>query len=67
MHGVLHLAWVEDGPDTYRGQLSVYVRPRGRLGRLYLLAIQPFRHLVVYPALLRAYGRAWEGRADRRP
>lgn len=64
VHGVLHLGWAEAGEDRYRAQLGVYVKPRGRLGEAYLLAIAPFRHLVVYPALIRHVGRAWE-RANR--
>jgi hypothetical protein len=60
VHGVLHLAWVDAGGGRYRGQMRIYVKPRGLLGRLYLLAIQPFRHLVVYPALLRQIERRWK-------
>jgi hypothetical protein len=62
VHGVLHLAWVEQGDGRYRAQMGVYVKPRGRLGELYMLLIQPFRHLFVYPALMRHIGRAWESR-----
>lgn len=62
VHGVLHLAWVEQPDGRFRGQLAVYVKPRGRLGQAYLLLIAPFRHLIVYPALLRQIGRAWEAR-----
>ena len=63
VHGVLHLAWVGQGGGRYRAQMGVYVKPRGRLGETYMLLIQPFRHLIVYPALMRQIGRAWEGRA----
>ena len=59
MHGVLHLSWVPEGSGSYRGQLAVLVRPNGLLGTGYLAAIRPFRHLIVYPALIRATGRAW--------
>jgi hypothetical protein len=67
VHGVLHLAWVEQGNDLYRPQMGVYVKPRGRLGAAYLALIQPFRHLVVYPALMRQIGRAWSARASSPP
>lgn len=63
VHGVLHLGWVPDGAGAYRGQMAVLVKPNGRLGDLYLAAIAPFRHLVVYPQMLRALDRAWR-RAD---
>jgi hypothetical protein len=66
VHGVLHVAWVEQGGGRYRAQMGVYVKPRGRLGEAYMLLIQPFRHLVVYPALMRQIGRAWDARSSRR-
>lgn len=62
VHGVLHLGWVEQGSGRYRAQMGVYVKPRGLLGEAYLKLIAPFRHLIVYPALLRQIGRAWEAR-----
>jgi hypothetical protein len=62
VHGVLHLAWVEQSGGQYRAQMSVYVKPRGRLGEIYLMLIEPFRHLIVYPALMRQIGRAWDAR-----
>jgi hypothetical protein len=39
--------------------MAVYVKPRGRFGRPYMAFIAPFRHWVVYPALLRQIERAW--------
>jgi hypothetical protein len=62
VHGVLHLAWVEQAGGQYRAQLGVYVKPRGRLGEAYMMLIEPFRQLIVYPALMRQIGRAWDGR-----
>jgi Protein of unknown function (DUF2867) len=53
MHGVLHLGWVPDGEGRYRGQMAVLVKPNGLLGELYMAAIRPFRHLIVYPAMMR--------------
>jgi Protein of unknown function (DUF2867) len=62
VHGVLHLAWVDRGQGRYQGQLAVYVKPRGRGGQLYMTFISPFRHRIVYPALLRQIERAWQAR-----
>jgi Protein of unknown function (DUF2867) len=62
MHGVLHLGWVPEGSGGYRGQMAVYVRPNGLLGNAYMAAIKPFRHLVVYPQMLRAMERRWQER-----
>lgn len=60
MHGVLHLGAVGDGAGGIRVQLAVLVKPNGLLGEAYMLAIKPFRHLLVYPAMLREAGRLWE-------
>jgi hypothetical protein len=60
MHGVLHLGWVPDRSGGYRGQMAILVEPNGLLGNGYMAAIRPFRHLIVYPALLRQTGRAWQ-------
>jgi hypothetical protein len=62
VHGVAHLAWVDRGEGRHQGQMAVYVKPHGRLGRAYMGLIKPFRYLVVYPALLGQLGRAWERR-----
>ncbi|MDX6401016.1 MAG: hypothetical protein QOF27_1622, partial [Gaiellaceae bacterium] len=47
MHGVMHLGWVRDGTDGYRGEMAVYAKPNGLLGTVYMVAIRPFRHLIV--------------------
>jgi uncharacterized protein DUF2867 len=59
VHGILHVAWVRDG-DGYRGRLTVLVKPNGLFGKAYLAAIAPFRHRLVYPAMLRQIGEAWQ-------
>jgi Protein of unknown function (DUF2867) len=66
MHGVLHLGWVPDGTGGYRGQMAVLVKPNGLFGTTYMAAIKPFRHLIIYPALMRRIGRNWRERADER-
>lgn len=65
VHGVLQLTWVEQGNARYQAQLAVYVKARGILGQAYLRLIDPFRHLIVYPALTRQIGRAWEAHQRR--
>jgi hypothetical protein len=62
MHGVMHLAWVDQGEGHYQGQMAVYVKPRGPLGKGYMALIKPFRHWVVYPALMRQVERTWNRR-----
>lgn len=62
VHGVLHLAWVDQGEGRHEGQMAVYVKPRGPLGQGYMALIKPFRHLIVYPALMRQIERSWNAR-----
>ncbi len=62
VHGVVHFGWVERGEGRYQGEMAVYVKPRGTFGQGYMALIKPFRHLIVYPALLRQFGRAWDSR-----
>jgi hypothetical protein len=66
MHGVMHLAWVDLGAGRYQGQMAVYVKPRGRFGRGYMELIKPFRHWIVYPALMRQTERTWNAGGARR-
>jgi hypothetical protein len=62
VHGVAHLAWVDQGEGRYQGQMAVYVKPRGLFGEGYMALIKPFRYLIVYPALMRQFERAWNRR-----
>jgi len=63
MHGVMHLGWVPVGTGGYRGQMAVLVKPNGLFGSAYMAAIRPFRHLIVYPAMLREIEREWRAHA----
>ena len=63
MHGVMHMGWVPDGTGGYRGEMAVLVKPNGMLGTSYMAAIRPFRHLIVYPAMMRQIEREWRARA----
>jgi hypothetical protein len=60
VHGILHLGWAGDQAGRYHGEMAVYVQPNGLLGTVYLATIRPFRHLIVYPAMLREIGKAWQ-------
>jgi Protein of unknown function (DUF2867) len=51
-----------DGTGGYRAQFAVLVKPNGVLGTAYMAAIRPFRHLIVYPPLMREIGREWRAR-----
>jgi hypothetical protein len=52
----LALARIASG---YRLYFAVYVLPVSWLTRPYLIAIEPFRRFIVYPAMLRRIRRAW--------
>ena len=67
VHGVMHIGWVPDEAGGYRGQMAVYVKPNGLLGTAYMAAIAPFRHLIVYPPMLRAMGRDWRAAGPAEP
>jgi hypothetical protein len=65
VHDVMHLAWVDHGEGHYHGQMAVYVKPRGLLGKAYMALIKPFRYWIVYPAMMREIERAWKRRVPR--
>ncbi|MGK5529770.1 DUF2867 domain-containing protein [Streptomyces sp. URMC 129] len=60
VHAVMHLAWVPDDTGGHRGQMAVLVKPNGLFGKVYMAAIAPFRHLVVYPPLMRRIAQTWQ-------
>jgi hypothetical protein len=66
VHGVMHLGWVPDGNGGYRGQMTVLVKPNGVLGSAYMAVIAPFRHFIVYPAMLGTIGQAWRAQSRGR-
>jgi hypothetical protein len=68
VHGVMHIGWVADGRGGYRGEMAVLVKPNGLLGAVYMVAIKPFRHLIVYPRMLQDIERDWHSlAAESRP
>jgi hypothetical protein len=67
VHGVMHIGWVSDERGGYRGQMAVLVKRNGLLGTAYMAAIAPFRHLIVYPPMMREMGREWRARMAADP
>ncbi|MEO9965817.1 MAG: DUF2867 domain-containing protein [Reichenbachiella sp.] len=59
VQAALHFGKVEtiNGSTVH---MTICVKPNGTFGQLYMLAIKPFRHWIVYPTLLKALGRAWK-------
>ena len=62
VHGLLHLGWDPGGEPGLL--VTVLTRTSGRVGAVYMRAIAPFRHLIVWPALTASWERAWR---DREP
>jgi hypothetical protein len=66
MHGVMHIGRVPDATGGFRTEMAVLVKPNGLLGTGYIAAIRPFRHLIVYPTMMRGIERELRPR-DRAP
>lgn len=59
VHALMHLGRVPISSTHWSPQLGVYVKPRGRLGNYYMSLISPFRHYIVYPAMMRLAKQGW--------
>ena len=58
VHAFLALA-LTPSPEGYILYLAIYVKPVSRLTTLYMALIDPFRRLLVYPALGRHAQQRW--------
>jgi Protein of unknown function (DUF2867) len=58
VHGFLALA-LAPKIGGYTLYMAIYVKPVGRFTALYMAAIDPFRRLLVYPALTRHAQQCW--------
>ena len=58
----MHIGWVPDGTGRHRGQMALLLKPNGLFGTVYMAAIRPFRHLVVYPRTMQQIEREWRAR-----
>ena len=67
MHGVMHFGRVPDEDGGFSAQLAIIVKPNGLLGNAYMAAIKPFRHLIVYPPMMRDVGNAWAAELRQDP
>jgi hypothetical protein len=63
VHGFSVFALVE-GASGYRFYWGIYVRPVGRVTAWYMRLIDPFRRIVIYPAVLRHLRATWPRRQD---
>jgi Protein of unknown function (DUF2867) len=60
VHGIMHIGRVQDEAGGFHAEMAVLVKPNGLFGNAYMAAIRPFRHLIVYPAMLREGRDLWE-------
>ena len=58
VHAFLALA-LTPSPEGYTLYMGIYVKPMSRLTPFYMALIDPFRHLVVYPALGKHIQQRW--------
>ncbi|WP_456460000.1 DUF2867 domain-containing protein [Reichenbachiella sp.] len=58
VQAAIHLAKAVDG-QAVSARMAIYVKPNGLFGQVYMLVIKPFRHWIVYPALLKMLANQW--------
>lgn len=59
VHALLHFGWIEKDNGSYTATMGTYTKTRGIFGRSYLKAIEPFRHLIVYPTMINMIKTEW--------
>lgn len=60
VQAAIHLGKIQATKNKYLINMTVYVKPKGVFGYLYMLAIKPFRLLIVYPTLMKALKNQWD-------
>ena len=60
VHALMHFGWVHKSGNHYTVQLAVYEKSRGNFGEFYMKLIMPFRHVIVYPAMMDEVKKRWE-------
>ncbi len=64
VHAFLLFA-LEPAADGYTLYWGIYVKPVSRLTPFYMALIDPFRRLLIYPALVRRLEEAWRRKWER--
>jgi Protein of unknown function (DUF2867) len=59
VQAAVHFGKVPLANTKYAVHMTVYVKPKGTFGQLYMLAIKPFRLLIIYPTLLKTLQTQW--------
>jgi hypothetical protein len=58
VHAFLALA-LAPNPEGYMLHMAIYMKPVSRLTPLYMALIDPFRRLLVYPAIINHAQQRW--------
>ena len=66
VHSVMHIGWVPDGTAATAARWPCWSSPTAARAA-YMAAIKPFRHLIVYPALMRRIERDWRASSASGP
>jgi hypothetical protein len=64
IHALLHLSFVPADEGRKDVAMAVYIKSRGVLSDVYMAMIGPFRHWIVYPALIQQLKTQW-GRSEQ--
>lgn len=59
VHGLVHIGWIKVD-NFYTATLAVYSKPRGKMGKVYLKLIEPFRYHIIYPAIMKSIKEEWQ-------
>ncbi|MEP2024137.1 MAG: DUF2867 domain-containing protein [Reichenbachiella sp.] len=59
VQAAIHFGKIKTEID-FNVQMVIFVKPKGLFGQLYMLAIKPFRHWIVYPTLLKTVAQQWK-------
>jgi hypothetical protein len=60
VHVLMHFGWIQKSGNYFIPQLTVYAKPRGKWGEFYMKLIMPFRHVIVYPAMMEEVKKKWD-------
>ena len=60
VHGAIHFGRISCKKNIFTITMTVYVKPKEFLGRIYMLIIKPFRLFIVYPTMMRMVKSNWE-------
>jgi hypothetical protein len=62
IHALINLRWIDGAPGRKTVEMAIYIKKRGRMSGVYMALIKPFRHSIIYPALLGRLKRKWDAR-----